>query len=131
MCLCGCEKGQTLFEKIQSHVHVHSSGWSISGHTHGHNHSVEASFDPQGAIEALCREVEDEHILIKEELLKMKGHMRQLVNYLMKDGLIGKQANLKEFINEEAKDLLVEARDEIKKLRAEAGFLSESDMKLK
>jgi hypothetical protein len=134
MCLCGCEKGQTLFERIQSRLqHVHHSGWSMSGHTHSppdHNHSI-AVPDIEGTLKNLCDEIENEQKLVEEELLKMKGHIRRLVNYLMdQDGIVGRE-KFRELINDEARNLLLEAKDEIIKLRAQAGFLSEDDMKLK
>jgi hypothetical protein len=112
----------------------------MSGHTHSppdNNHSI-AVPDIEGTLKNLCDEIENEQKLVEEELLKMKGHIRRmkghirrLVNYLMdQDGIVGRE-KFRELINDEARNLLLEAKDEIIKLRAQAGFLSEDDMKLK
>jgi hypothetical protein len=120
MCLCGCEKKQTLFERIQNHNnrHVH---YLTTGNNDGHNHSVQAvAEDTNEKFEALCE-------VMEEELLMMKGHIKQLTKYLIDPS----STSLKSYVNDEAVLLLREAKDEIIKLRAESGFLSEDDMQLK
>jgi hypothetical protein len=120
MCLlCGCEK---LFNKVQQRV--------VGGHRHmvmttgnhdDHNHSYQSvAEDTNEKFEALCE-------VMEEELLMMKGHIKQLTKYLIDPS----STSLKSYVNDEAVLLLREAKDEIIKLRAESGFLSEDDMQLK
>ncbi len=66
---------------------------------------------------------------MEEELLMMKGHITQLTKYIVDKDV--DDEFLRKHVNEEAVLLLAEARDEIKKLRSQAGFLSDDDMQLK
>ena len=130
MCLCGCEKGgQTLFERIHNHTHRHTHMTYQTGNNDGHNHSVQAVIDPRESLRIVCEEIEEDQRLVGEELLKMKGHITQLTKYLVDQDVKGEL--IKKYVDEETVNLLTEARDEIKKLRSQAGFLSEDDMKLK
>ena len=120
---------QNLFQKVQERVNNgHRHMTYQTGNNDGHNHSVQAVqavTDPQESLLILCE-------LVEEELSNMKGHITQLTKYLLdQDGLVDKKVIFKELVNDETKNLLIEARDEIIKLRSQADFLSEDDMKLK